>query len=486
MSFNSIEFLVFYALVTIAFFGLPHRYRWLLLLAASYYFYMSWQVVYLALIVASTVLDYHVALGIQNEKTQVAKRLWLLTSLTGNLGLLFSFKYYSFFAASLNPVLSLFGGLPQLPTSHLLLPVGISFYTFQTLSYTFEVYLGRQKAESNFGTFALYVSFFPQLVAGPIERPQHLLSQLKRVVHFDRDRAVSGLQLMLWGFFKKMVVADNLGPVVDRVYDAPSAFSGPAYAVATVLFAFQIFCDFSAYSDIAIGSARLLGIDLMKNFERPYFSKSIAEFWRRWHISLSTWFRDYVFVPLGGSRAGKPRTYFNLLVVFLISGLWHGAAWTFVAWGFLHFAYYAIGSMTAPIRARVRALAGLHDAHFLLKPLQVGTTFSLVCFGWIIFRANSMADAWTIISGLGSGWAQPHGVIQLIGDLVLVEPFSVAVGITALILMEAFHLAERTHDVFETLNRQPVWIRWSAYYGLVLIILSFGVVNGKQFIYFQF
>ena len=486
MLFNSLGFLVFYPLAAIAFFICPKPYRWLLLLCASYYFYSRWQLIYVGLIILSTLLDFHVALAIENEKTQFAKRSWLAASLVGNLGLLFFFKYYNFLAESLNAAQAIVSGLPQLPNSNFLLPVGISFYTFQTLSYTFEVYLGRQKAETRFGIFALYVAFFPQLVAGPIERPQHLLWQLKQDFNFDYGRAVSGLQLMLWGFFKKMVVADNLARVVDHVYDSPADFTGPAYTVATVFFAFQIFCDFSGYSDIAIGAARLLGVDLMKNFDRPYFSKSIPEFWRRWHISLSTWFRDYVFIPLGGSRISPARTYFNLLVVFLASGLWHGAAWNFLVWGLLHFVFYAFGAVTASSRAALRSWAGFDRVPFLLKPLQTAATFSLVCFGWIFFRANSMTDAGTIVRGLVSGWSEPHWIRGLVDDLILVEPFAIVVALAAIILMEGFHLAERTHDVFTVLNRQPLWLRWSAYYGLVWIIISFGAFDGSQFIYFQF
>ncbi len=486
MLFNSLEFLIFYPLVAIAYFHVQKRDRWMVLLGASYYFYMRWQMIYILLIIGSTLLDFNVAIAIEKANTLIRRKRLLFLSLGGNLGLLFFFKYYNFFADSINAATGLVGALPQLPPNSLLLPVGISFYTFQTLSYTIEVYLRRQKAETNIGTFAIYVAFFPQLVAGPIERPQRLLKQICRDVKFDYDRAVSGLQVMLWGFFKKMVIADNLGLIVDRVYGAPGEFQGPAYVLATVLFAFQIFCDFSGYSDIAVGSARVMGIDLMKNFDRPYFAKSIPEFWRRWHISLSTWFRDYVYIPLGGSHVSGVRKYGNLFAVFAVSGLWHGANWTFVVWGVLHFAFYTIGMATEEPRRMLRVALGLDKLPLVREPLQVAATFCLVCFSWIFFRANSMTDAWIVVSGLASGWFAPSMLASLRDDLLLGEPFALLIGILALLAMETFHFAERAGDNFARLSRQPRWARWAAYYATVAVILTLGVFDSRQFIYFQF
>ena len=282
--------------------------------------------------------------------------------------------------------------------------MGLSFHTFQAMSYTIEVYRGRQKAERHFGIYALYVMFYPQLVAGPIERPQNLIHQFYEEHRFDYDRVVSGLQLIAWGLFKKVVVADRLAKVVNVVYAGPSQYGGPPLVIATVFFAFQIFCDFSGYSDIAIGSARVMGFTLMNNFNRPYHSQSIAEFWRRWHISLSTWFRDYVYIPLGGNRLSVPRWYANILVVFLVSGLWHGARWTYVIWGALHGIFLIVGAVTEKFRARITAAIGLGRHPFFHNPLRVLFTFALVNLGWIFFRASSVRDAWQILTRLFTGW----------------------------------------------------------------------------------
>ena len=321
MLFNSFEYFLFFPIVAMLYFGVPQRLRWVLLLAASYFFYMCWKPGYLLLIVASTLVDYWAGLGIGRATSVSGKRGYLAVSLTANLGLLFFFKYYNFFSDSLREFSRLWGGTLDIPHSDFLLPVGISFYTFQTLSYTIEVYRGNKEPERHLGIFALYVAFFPQLVAGPIERAQRLLPQFREKHEFVYDRVVSGLKLIAWGLFKKVVIADRLAGVVDVVYGNVDAHSGPAFVVATVAFAFQIFCDFSGYTDIAIGSARVMGFELMTNFRRPYFAASIPDFWRRWHISLSTWFRDYVYVPLGGSRVSRSRWYGNLFIVFLVSGL---------------------------------------------------------------------------------------------------------------------------------------------------------------------
>ena len=330
MFFNSLEFAVFFPIVVGLYLLTPERFRWTLLLAASYYFYAAWKAEYLILILVSTLIDYTVALRMEKASNPAKRRSWLIVSLCSNLGILFSFKYFNFFNDSVRTVFDQFNIFYDVPAFEVLLPVGISFYTFQTLSYTIDVYRGQRPAERHIGIFALYVAFFPQLVAGPIERSTRLLPQFFKKVELTYERTVDGLRLMLWGFFKKLVIADRVGAYVDVVYASPDDHSGMTVLIATYFFAFQIFCDFSGYSDIAIGSARILGYDLMDNFRRPYFSKSISEFWRRWHISLSTWFRDYVYIPLGGNRVVKWRWYYNLMVVFVVSGLWHGANWTFV------------------------------------------------------------------------------------------------------------------------------------------------------------
>lgn len=330
MLFNSLEFIIFFPIVVALYFALNPKYRWILLLIASYYFYMCWNYKYIILIAASTIIDYIAGICIYHTRKKYLKTLFLLTSLMTNLGLLFFFKYFNFFGDSFNYVFEKFNIFYRVPAYHFLLPVGISFYTFQTLSYTIDIYKEGHKPEYHFGKFALFVSFFPQLVAGPIERSTNLLPQFHKNFTFDYNRIKSGIVQMCWGFFKKVVIADRLAEYVNAVYNNASDYQGLPLIIATVFFAFQIYCDFSGYSDIAIGSAKILGYDLMQNFRRPYLAVNIQDFWRRWHISLSTWFRDYVYIPLGGSRVKKLRWHFNLFITFLISGLWHGAEWTFI------------------------------------------------------------------------------------------------------------------------------------------------------------
>lgn len=333
MIFNSIAFAIFLPIVFILYWILPHRFRWLLLLISSYYFYMSWNIKYVGLIFFTTLISYLCALMIEKTQSIKFKRFYMMTSIIISIGILFLFKYFNFFSESVCNILNTFSIKLHPITLKLLLPVGISFYTFQTLSYVIDVYKGEVKAERHFGQYATFISFFPQLVAGPIERTKNLLPQIKSEHQFCYDKAVYGLRLMAWGFFKKILIADNLAIYVDKIYGNLSQYQGFSLIIATLFFTFQIYCDFSGYSDIAIGTAKLFNIDLMANFKSPYFSASVHEFWSRWHISLSTWFRDYVYIPLGGNRCTKLRHNFNLLITFLISGLWHGANWTYVVWG---------------------------------------------------------------------------------------------------------------------------------------------------------
>jgi len=483
MLFNSIHFLFFFPAVVAVYYLLPFRHRLKLLLAASYYFYMCWKPAYILLIVASTVVDYAAAHAMMRQEGRAARFRWLLISLMCNLGLLFFFKYYNFFAVTWNDVFPFLGPGVHLPTLDVLLPVGISFYTFQTLSYTIEVFRGNQKPESRFVTFAVYVAFFPQLVAGPIERPGNLLGQFDRRNTFEYSRVVSGLRQMLWGLFKKMVIADNLAIVVDVVYGNPTAFNGQAYVLATIFFAFQIFCDFSGYSDMAIGAARVLGYDLMTNFNRPYFARSIREFWSRWHISLSTWFRDYLYIPLGGNRGSRRRWYLNLFVVFLVSGLWHGANWTFVVWGGLHGSYLLAAIVTGRIRAAAAKAVGLARFPGAINFLNTVWCFGLVCFAWIFFRANSLGDAWHIITHLTVGSGGPGRVWE---SVILAHPFEIAVGASGIVVMELLHLTDRKEVAMDRLDRLPVWARWAVYYALLGAILLLGNFGQQQFIYFQF
>ncbi len=370
----------------------PHRWRWLLLLIASYYFYMCWKPEYAILMVISTTVAYTAALRIASADNGKQKKVILWTCLAVLLGILFAFKYFNFVNASLRELLGYFSIPVAIPYFNVLLPVGISFYTFQKISYVVDVYHDKVKPEKHFGIFAVYSCFFPQLVAGPIERAQHLLHQFYKKHEFSYDQAVSGLRLIIWGFFKKVVVADRLSILVKAVYDDPRSYAGPPLIVATLFFAFQIYCDFSGYSDIAIGSARLLGFDLVLNFRQPYFSKSIPEFWRCWHISLSTWFRDYVYIPLGGNRVAEWRWYYNILVTFLISGLWHGANWTFAAWGAVHGCYMLVDSVFGKYRDELRErLHGLAGRMF--DGANIALTFCLATVAWIPFRARSFSAA---------------------------------------------------------------------------------------------
>ncbi|MBN2309970.1 MAG: MBOAT family protein [Candidatus Hydrogenedentes bacterium] len=489
MLFNSLEFVVFFPIVAALYFAFPYRFRWMLLLAASYYFYMCWEPRYLILILVSTLIDYGAGfmMGRTQEKSRRVK--YLLLSLAGNLGLLFFFKYFNFLNDSLRALFGYFGAEYSVPQSDFLLPVGISFYTFQTLSYTIEVYRGNKEPEKHLGIFALYVAFFPQLVAGPIERAQNLLPQFFKRYDFDYDRVANGLKLVLWGMFKKVVIADRLAHIVDAVYGAPGQHEGAAIVLATVCFAYQIYCDFSGYSDIAIGCAEVMGFRLMKNFDRPYFARSVPEFWRRWHISLSTWFRDYVYISLGGNRCSAPRWLFNLFIVFLVSGLWHGANWTFVVWGALHGAFVVASQLSGRWRQGAAERMGLTAVPRLHRVLQVLATFCLVCFAWIFFRADSMADAVGLVTHLFQGWDHVLsfpgiGVIQ-VGTLRASRE-DLILSLLWIAMLQAVHLAQSRGSIREMVARRPLWVRWAAYSALLWLMASVGVFESKEFIYFVF
>lgn len=407
MNFNTLEFLLFLPAVLALHWALPHRLRWALLLASSWLFYFWWEPMAGLLLVAVTAATWLCGLGAAREKPPAVRRACLAMALGACLGCLGVFKYAGFFAGLIH------GG----PAWRLLLPVGISFYTFQALSYVLDVYRGRTAPEGHFGYYALFISFFPQLVAGPIERSGRLLPQLRRERTLSREQLSAGGWLLLTGYFKKAAIADGLAPLVDAVYAAPGQAGGPEIIAATALFGLQIYCDFSGYSDIARGSAGLLGVELMENFQAPYAARSIREFWRRWHISLTAWFTDYVYIPLGGSRRGLPRRCFNIMAVFLLSGLWHGADWTFVAWGGIHGIYQVCGVLAAR-RAGGRTPQGRGTGL-----LRCAATFSLVTFAWLFFRAQSMADAWLLLSRLGTGWGAAQGpLLSMARQLPFVLP----------------------------------------------------------------
>lgn len=397
-------------------------------------------------------------------------------SLVANIGVLAVFKYYNFIVTNLSYLLKLTGTDNHIPYLGILLPIGLSFHTFQAMSYTIEVYRGRQKAERNFGIYALYVMFYPQLVAGPIERPQNVLPQFHNKHSFNYDDLAAGLRQMLWGYFKKVVVADRLAIYVNSVYNHhPDRYSGITLLMATVFFSFQIYCDFSGYSDIALGIARVMGYKLMVNFRRPYFATSIKEFWSRWHISLSTWFRDYLYIPLGGNRSSTIRWYFNILLVFMISGLWHGASWVFVIWGALHGLYQISGLL----------LNKIFKNRFLnIKKTALGIflstifTFMLVSFGWIFFRANSINDAFMIVRNILT-W---KGGGLYIGSVANMLYSVIALGI----LFITEYAQEFYKESFSLMNNRYMVVRNFSYAAFILLILLTGVLNQSQFIYFQF
>jgi D-alanyl-lipoteichoic acid acyltransferase DltB (MBOAT superfamily) len=502
MLFNSFDFVVFFPIVVGLYFALPHRWRGWMLLVASYIFYGWWRAEYLVLILISTVVDYWAGLQMGRHETQRARRPYLFLSLTANLGLLFAFKYLGFFVDSANAFASLIGADGRLNLPALVLPVGISFYTFQTLAYSIDVYRGKQEAERHLGLFALYVSFFPQLVAGPIERSQNLLPQFRERHAFDYDRVVSGLRLMLGGFLMKLVVADRLAPFVQEVFSQPGAYHGLPVLLAFYFFTFQIYCDFAGYSLIAIGSARVMGYDLMENFRRPFFSKSIGEFWQRWHISLSTWFRDYLYIPLGGNRVPRWRWYLNLLVVFTVSGLWHGANWTFVIWGALHGVYLVAGALTASRRegvwatwedryrlwqgrdSAVRAaglVAGTLAPRTLRRWGSVLLTFHLFAFSMVIFRSATIGEAPVFFRS-----ALQMGQSNLPAFIMAVSPYDFLLAVLAVAGLVACELAQRKRVLNRWLGKQPFLFRWAVYVGALAVLWLFGVYSEQAFIYFQF
>ncbi len=485
MLFNSIEFFLFFIIAVTIYFRIPQRYKWLFLLGSSYYFYMCWKPEYIILIIASTLIDYFVGLQIGKADEKYKRKFYLMISLFSNLGILFGFKYFNFFNDSFRQLFDQFNIFYNVPEFNLILPVGISFYTFQTLSYTIDVYRGEKTPEKHLGIFALYVSFFPQLVAGPIERSTRLIPQFYRETSYDYFRVTNGLKLMLWGLFKKVVIADRLAQYVNIVYNNPHDYSGLPLMVATIFFAFQIYCDFSGYSDIAIGAAQVLGFNLMDNFNRPYYSKSIAEFWKRWHISLSTWFRDYLYIPLGGNRVVKWRWYYNLFIVFLVSGLWHGANWTFVIWGALHGFYLIFSIMTATLRGKIARFTRLETYPLVNRNFKVAITFALVSFSWIFFRANNLSDAFYIIANMFSKITDP-GMIDIVLNGFGYGYKGFLVAIFSLVFLEIMHMIQRHGSIRQMLLTKPAWFRLTVYSFLVISILVFGVFRANQFIYFQF
>ncbi|MDP1813903.1 MAG: MBOAT family O-acyltransferase [Leadbetterella sp.] len=463
MLFNSLQFVFFYLVVTILYFSLRHRGRvWLLLLASSY-FYLVFKPVYILILLVTIIVDYFAGIWISQSEGKKRKSLLILSLIT-NVGFLAFFKYWNFINKNISLALGLIGVENPFHDYPFDLPIGLSFHTFQAMSYTIEVYRRNQKPEKDFIVYSLYVMFYPQLVAGPIERPQNLLPQFHTYFKFDFEKLKSGLMLMAWGLFKKVVIADRLSIMVDYCYDNPTQFSGLTLLMATVFFTIQIYCDFSGYSDIAIGAARTMGYDLMLNFNAPYLSKSISEFWRRWHISLSTWFRDYLYIPLGGSRVGSGRLYLNYLIVFTVSGLWHGAAWTFVIWGALHGIYLV--------------LAIMRDKYLPFKLpkntfLSIIFTFVLVMITWVFFRAKGLYNAKIILSKVFD--FGDYGSFSM--------PFTLNEFVFCWMLMIVLFLKDIFMKEIKTSNT-PMF--YAKFVGLLLVCYFFGIFSSNQFIYFQF
>ncbi len=475
MLFNSFEFLVFFPVVTLLYFILPQKWRWLHLLFASCIFYMALIPVYILILLFTIIIDYFAGIVIEKSVGK-KKKLYLTISIIANVGVLAVFKYYNFFIDNVNELLNITDVQSTIPYLNIILPVGLSFHTFQAMSYTIEIYRGNQVAEKHFGIYALYVMFYPQLVAGPIERPQNLLHQFREHHRFDIDRMYEGLRLMLWGLFKKVVIADRLSLYVSMVYGDVSGSSGANLALATVFFAVQIYCDFSGYSDMAIGSAKVMGFKLMTNFNRPYFAKNIQDFWKRWHISLSTWFRDYVYISLGGNRVSKRKIYFNVAIVFLLSGFWHGANWTFVVWGAFH-AFLIVSYMLY----KEYINPGHSKSGFLANLLSIAVTFFLVCIGWIFFRAQSMNEAMNILSKIVS----LSGDFQLVvyGPSAVFGATSTLISIIMIILLWANDFFQDTQQ--RLFQQKPLFDILTN--GILLfLVISFGVFQKTSFIYFQF
>lgn len=487
MLFNSFGFLVFFPIVTLAYFLIPQKLKYLWLLLASYYFYMSWNPRYALLILASTAITFLSGILIDNAKSKKAKKWAVFGSFALNLAILFFFKYFYFTVDNINAVRSILKLPAYVPKFDIILPVGISFYTFQALSYTADVYRGEVKPEKNFLKYALFVSFFPQLVAGPIERSKNLLSQVNAEHHFDYLRVRKGLVTMLWGFFLKLVIADRAAILVNTVYDNIPAFTGAQIALATVCFAVQIYCDFASYSTIAIGAAEVMGFNLMQNFKRPYFAVSITDFWRRWHISLSSWFRDYLYISLGGNKKGALRKYFNIMVVFLTSGLWHGASWHFVVWGAIHGIYQIIGGVTKNMRQNLRKTLRIKDGNFIYIFFSRAVTFVLVCFSWIFFRSADMGEAAEAVKRIFTSFNFNELKITGLG----VDFANIIVLLAAVLILIAVSIfAERDEKMLIKAEKMNFAARWAVYLVLIFAVLIFGVYGpgfeASQFIYFQF
>jgi len=487
MALYSLPFFIFLFIVISIYYLTPQRFRWVVLLASSYYFYGTFKIQYMFILAFSTIVAYSTALLMERQPSKSGKRKILLTGCIFNLGILFVFKYYNFFSDSIAIILNNFNLSYQSHLIRLIVPVGISFYIFQIVSYMVDTYQGTKTAERHLGLFALYVSFFPKLLAGPIERAKQFLPQLHEYHQWDWERITNGFKLIVWGLFKKMVVADRLAVFVDMVFNNPSAYEGPSIALVSIFYSFQIYYDFSGYTDIAIGISQIFGFNLSDNFNRPYIARSVAEFWRRWHISFSTWLRDYLYIPLGGNRVNPARLYRNLVVVFLICGLWHGANWTFVAWGFIHGFFLVIGLASRNIRSKISHFFSLNKLPTLQRVSQVCSTFILVSVAWIFFRAESLHDAIYMITHLHTGWLDVFAYNGLESMILLGKPkmqFIIALASLAFVLL--IHYIEDHGAMRHMLSERPVYLRWPVYYVMLLSVFLLSAPGSQKYIYFQF
>lgn len=473
MQFNTLEFAIFFSIVYSLYLLSRHRQQNILLLIASYVFYGFWDWRFLSLIAISTIVDYFCGLAIYRENQATRRRLYLIISICTNLGLLGFFKYFNFFAGSFYELASSLGWEVDEFTLYVVLPIGISFYTFQTLSYTVDIYRREIKPTINFLNFAVFVSFFPQLVAGPIERAKNLLPQVERVRRVTQEQFYEGIWLIFFGLFKKIFIADNLAPMVNQVFSQQGSFSGGEAVVAIIAFAFQIYGDFSGYSDIARGVSKLMGFDLMLNFRMPYFSKNPSEFWRRWHISLSTWLRDYLYISLGGNRGSKLVTYRNLMLTMVLGGLWHGAAWHFILWGFYQGLLLIVHRLLRPILVLIQPKGRI--ATYLWNFFCIVMTFQFVCFGWLLFRAQSFDQVLNITNNIITNFSITERSIVYARDLIFY---------TSLLL--AIQLIKEAYGDMYVVRRIPALIRGGVYLVILSFIVLAGAPGGQEFIYFQF
>ncbi len=494
MAFNSLHFLIFFPIVILVYYVMPKKLRTFWLLAASYYFYMAWNPKYIVLILISTLATYLSGLVLEKSESEKAKKGIVAGCFVINLSLLFFFKYFDFLLSNINFLLEKMHISVVANPFDVLLPVGISFYTFQALSYTVDVYRKEIKAEKNFLRYALFVSFFPQLVAGPIERSKNLLSQIENLDDkklFDYDKVVSGFSMMVYGMFLKVVLADHISIFVDNVWENTHAIGSTVAILASIAFSLQIYCDFGAYSIIAIGAARMLGIGLMENFNTPYFATSISDFWRRWHVSLSTWFRDYLYIPLGGSRCSKVKKYRNIMITFLVSGLWHGANWTYVIWGAIHGMYQVVGDLLKPLKEKLCKITNVNKEVGSFRLLKIICTFALTTFAWIFFRADSFKAAFVFIKNMIT---RPDPWVLFTKDYlnfgVDASDFNlIIIGIVVLVIVDLIRY-KKNLDIGAFLLKQNLWFRWAMLIVLIVSTLVYGAYgtsfDSSQFIYFQF